>query len=29
MEHQEILNSLNQAKDFKFVTRKWNLVNDQ
>ena len=29
MEHQEILNSLNEAKDFKFVTRKWNLVNDQ
>ena len=29
MEHQKILNSLNEAKEFKFVTRKWNLVNDQ
>ena len=29
MEHQKILNSLNKAKEFKFVTRKWNLVNDQ
>ena len=29
MEHQKILNLLNEAKDFKFVTRKWNIVNDQ
>ena len=29
MEHQKILNLLNEAKDLKFVTRKWNIVNDQ
>ena len=29
MEHQKILNLLNEADDCKFVTRKWNIVNDQ
>ena len=29
MEHQKILNSLNEAGDSKFVTRKWNIVSDQ
>ena len=29
MEHQEILNLLNEVSDSKFVTRKWNIVNDQ
>ena len=29
MEHQKILNLLNEANDSKFVTRKWNIVNDQ
>ena len=29
MEHQKILNLLNKAGDFNFVTRKWNIVNDQ
>ena len=29
MEHQKILNLLNEANNSKFVTRKWNLVNDQ
>ena len=29
MEHQKILNLLNEANDSKFVTRKWNLFNDQ
>ena len=29
MEHQKILNLLNEARDSKFVTRKWNIVNDQ
>ena len=29
MEHQKMLNSLNEANDFKFVTRKWKIVNDQ
>ena len=29
MEHQKILNLVNKASDFKFVTRKWNTVNDQ
>ena len=29
MEHQKILHLLNQANDSKFVTRKWNIVNDQ
>ena len=28
MEHQKILNSLNEANDFKFVSRKWNIAND-
>ena len=28
MEHQKILNVLNEANDSKFVTRKWNIVND-
>ena len=28
MEHQKILNLLNNANDSKFVTRKWNFVND-
>ena len=29
MEHQKILNLLNKARDSKFITRKWNIVNDQ
>ena len=29
MEHQKITNLLNEANDSKFVTRKWNIVNDQ
>ena len=29
MEHQKILNLLNEPKDSKFVTRKWNILNDQ
>ena len=29
MEHQKILNLLNEANDSKFVTKKWNIVNDQ
>ena len=28
MEQQKILNLLNEENDFKFVTRKWNVVND-
>ena len=28
MKHQKILNLLNEANDSKFVTRKWNIVND-
>ena len=28
MEHQKILKFLNEANNFKFVTRKWNIVND-
>ena len=28
MEHQKILNLLNEAYDSKFVTKKWNIVND-
>ena len=28
MEHQTILNLLNDANDSKFVTRKWSNVND-
>ena len=29
MEPQKILSLLNEASDSKFVTRKWNIVNDQ
>ena len=29
MEHQKILNLLNEARDSKFVTRKWSIINDQ
>ena len=29
MNHQKILNLLNEARDSKFVARKWNIVNDQ
>ena len=29
MAHQKILNLLNEANDSKFVTRKWNIANDQ
>ena len=29
MEHQKIWNLLNKANNSKFVTRKWNIVNDQ
>ena len=28
MEHQKVLNLLNDANDSEFVTRKWNIVND-
>ena len=28
MKHQKILDLLNQANDSKFVTRKWNIGND-
>ena len=28
MDHQEILNLLNEVNDSEFVTRKWNIVND-
>ena len=28
MEHQNILSFLNEANDSKFVTGKWNIVND-
>ena len=28
MEHQKILDLLNEANDSKFVTRKWNNAND-
>ena len=28
MEQQKILNLLNEAGDCKFVTRKWNIVNN-
>ena len=27
MEHQKILNLLNEANDSKFVTRRWKVVN--
>ena len=29
MEHQKILKLLNKTIDFKFMARKWNMVNDQ
>ena len=29
MEHQKILNLLNDANDSKFMIRRWNIVNDQ
>ena len=29
MEHQKILNLLNEQTDSKLVTRKWNIANDQ
>ena len=28
-EHQKVSNLLNETSDSKFVTRKWNIVNDQ
>ena len=28
MKHQKILNLSNEANDSRFVTRKWNIVND-
>ena len=29
MEHKKIFNLLNEAGDFKFATKKWNIVNNQ
>ena len=29
MEHQKMLNLVNESSDSKFVTSKWNIVNDQ
>ena len=29
MEHQKILNLLNETSGSKFLTRIWNIVNDQ
>ena len=29
MELQKILNLLSESSDSKFVSRKWNIVNDQ
>ena len=29
MEHQKILNLLSETNNSKFVTRKWNIVNDK
>ena len=29
MEHQKILNLLNETNGSKFVTGKWNIANDQ
>ena len=29
MEHQKILNLAIEASNYRFVTRKWNIVNDQ
>ena len=28
MEHQKIVNLINEASDCKFVIRKWNIFND-
>ena len=28
MKHQKILSLFNEANDFKFVTRKWNIAKD-
>ena len=28
MEQQKILNLLNEENDSKFVTKKWNIIND-
>ena len=28
MEYEQILNLLNEASDSKFVTRKWDIVNN-
>ena len=28
MEHQKILNLLNEENDYEFMTKKWNIVND-
>ena len=28
MQHQKILNLLNEENDSQFVTRKWNILND-
>ena len=28
MKHQKILNLLNETNNSKFVTRKWNVIND-
>ena len=28
MQHQKLLNLLNEANDSKLVTKKWNTVND-
>ena len=28
MEHEKILNLLNEENDSKFVTRKWKIVSD-
>ena len=29
MEHEKILNLINKTSDYKFMTRKWNIVNYQ
>ena len=29
MKHQKILNLFDEGSDSRFVTRKWNIVNDQ
>ena len=29
MKHEKILSLLNESSDYKFVTRKWNIGNDQ